>query len=278
VTVTNQGDKEFQLKKIKTLQLSVRLARAAVAAERELASLLEVQAQAEQLKRQQVVLEQQLVADHANRLAANEARRQELIAEQQAAIANTEYAVAERIKSDLGRLDDERAEMEAREAERLQATAAVAANGAGIVEEGVSLAIAQCKATLAALVDRQKAAKAVPRERKDVALLKQLKGEIDQAKQDLAAAEQRAADEEARKAAEEAERVSRREAAAAAAASAKAREEEDKAAYEALRTELQAAFDQAMEDDDYDAMDGVQQQLQNLTFAAFMAQKQGGGS
>ena len=34
VTVTNQGDKEFQLKKIKTLQLSVRLARAAVAAER----------------------------------------------------------------------------------------------------------------------------------------------------------------------------------------------------------------------------------------------------
>ena len=54
--------------------------------------------------------------------------------------------------------------MEAREAERLQATAAVAANGAGIVEEGVSLAIAQCKATLAALVDRQKAAKAVPLE------------------------------------------------------------------------------------------------------------------
>ena len=73
--------------------------------------------------------------------------------------------------------------------------------------------------------------------------------------------------------------MSRQEAAAAAAASAKAREEEDKAAYEALRTELQAAFDQAMEDDDYDAMDGVARaQLQNLTFAAFMAQKQGAGS
>ena len=282
VTVTNQGDKEFQLKKIKTLQLSVRLARAAVAAERELASLLEVQAQAEQLKRQQVVLEQQLVADHANRLAANEARRQELIAEQQAAIANTEYAVAERIKSDLGRLDDERAEMEAREAERLQATAAVAANGAGIVEEGVSLAIVQCKATLAALVERQKAAKEVPREQLDVRLLKQLKGEIDQAKQDLAAAEQRAADEEARKAAEDAAKIAedkaRQEAAAVAAAAEKARKKEDQIEFEARKRQLEAGIDQAMEADDFDALEDLQQQLRDFTFAAFVEQKRGDGN
>jgi hypothetical protein len=216
------------------------------------------------------------VADHANRLAANEARRQQLIAEQRTAFANLEFAVADRIQSDLVELDGKRAEIEREAAQQRAAAASV--NNAAVVEKGASLAIAQCKATLSTLVERQKAAKAVPREQMDVKLLKQLKGEIDQAKQDLAAAEQRAADEEARKAAEEAERVSRREAAAAAAASAKAREEEDKAAYEALRTELQAAFDQAMEDDDYDAMDGVQQQLQNLTFAAFMAQKQGGGS
>jgi hypothetical protein len=280
VTVTNQGDKEFQLKKIKTLQLSVRLARAAVAAERELASLLEMQAQAEQMERQHKELMQQLVADHANRLAANEARRQQLIAEQRTAFANLEFAVADRIQSDLVELDGKRAEIEREAAQQRAAAASV--NNAAVVEKGASLAIAQCKATLSTLVERQKAAKAVPREQMDVKLLKQLKGEIDQAKQDLAAAEQRAADEEARKAAEDAAKIAedkaRQEAAAVAAAAEKARKKEDQIEFEARKRQLEAGIDQAMEADDFDALEDLQQQLRDFTFAAFVEQKRGGGN
>ena len=233
------------------------------------------------MKRQQAVHEQLLVTDHAKHLAALDARRKGLLAEQQAAIANTEFAVAERIKSDVSRLDDERAELVAREAARLRAATAPASSGAGgassTFEDSTQLAIAKCKASLEALVVRQKAAKAVPPEQKDIELLMQLKREIDQAKKDLAAAEQRAVDEEAQKAAAEArqaeEERQRQEAAVAAAASAKAREEEDKAAYEARRAELLQSFEQAEEDDDFDALKDLQLQLQNLNFSAFVEER-----
>ena len=145
-------------------------------------------------------------------------------------------------------------------------------------EDSTQLAITKCKASIEALVVRQKAAKAVPPEQKDIKLLKQLKSDIDQAKKDLAAAEQRAADEELQKvlAAEAQQAEGERQgqdAAVAAAALAKALEEEDKAAYEARRAELLQSFEQAEDDDDFDALEDLQLQLQNLNFSAFVEER-----
>ena len=62
-----------------------------------------------------------------------------------------------------------------------------------------------------------------------------------------------------------------------AKAAAKAQREQDQVEFEAKKRELEEAMDRAEEDDDYDTMDDLQQQLQNFTFEAFVEQKRGGG-